>query len=162
MALNLNVRHLEEQPVRFEGTLDAAELDLDRVDDLIRPAGPMRYAFEASRQERGILLQGILEMDFQCDCARCLAAYPLSVRLDGWVCLLPSEGEEAAAAHGDCVDLTPYLREDMFLALPQRPLCKPDCVGLLGREPASAPASKALRAWEGPASVWQELDRSRF
>jgi uncharacterized metal-binding protein YceD (DUF177 family) len=28
------------------------------------------------------------------------------------------------------VDLTPQIREDILLELPQRPLCQPDCRGL--------------------------------
>jgi len=166
MTLSLNVRHIELHPIRLEGVLEAADLGFDRLDDLIHPAGPLRYDFEAERQERGILLQGTIAMDFWCDCARCLGRYELRVRLEPWVCLLPWQGEEAVVLHGDCVDLTPYLRDDMVLALPQRPLCRPECGGLQGREPtsASAPASNsnAPGAWTGPASAWRELDRLNF
>jgi len=162
MSLSLNIRHLEQHPVQFEGTLDPAELNLDRLDELIHPVGPVRYEFQAARQERGILLQGWVTLELRCDCARCLEPFQLPIRLDPWICLLPWEGEEAVIVRGDCVDLTPYLRDDMVLALPQRPLCKPECRGLQGREPTSAPASNSPSAWNGTTSAWQELDRLSF
>jgi uncharacterized protein len=162
MSLTLNIRHLEVRTVAFEGAMDCVELALDGVDELVRPAGPLNYAFEAVRHERGILLQGVLGMDFSCECARCLTPFPLKISLDPWVSLLPWEGEDAVVVTGDFVDLTPYLREDMVLALPQRPLCKPECGGLPGRTPASMTPSKTPNSWDGPAPAWQELDKLRF
>ena len=54
--------------------------------------------------------------------------YPLGARaLDGH---LPLEGEEAVSVVNDCVDLTPYVREDILLEFPQHPLCEPECRGL--------------------------------
>jgi uncharacterized metal-binding protein YceD (DUF177 family) len=55
----------------------------------------------------------------------------------------------------DCVDLTPYLREDIFLALPQHPLCATDCQGLLGEfgRKTSTPSGKDR------TSPWGELDK---
>ena len=52
------------------------------------------------------------------------------VRVDPWIADLPLVGEEKVAVDNDCVDLTPYLREDILLAFPQHPLCEPDCRGL--------------------------------
>jgi uncharacterized metal-binding protein YceD (DUF177 family) len=61
--------------------------------------------------------------------------------------------------HNDCVDLTPYLREDMVLELPQRPLCSPECRGLVDSPQRSEPSPDATPNWEGPASTWRELDK---
>ena len=64
--------------------------------------------------------------------------------LDAAICRC--EGEDRVAVDNDCVDLTPYLREDILLEFPQHPLCKPECRGLKktstgkakpGRQPAS-------------------------
>ena len=42
---------------------------------------------------------------------------------------MPLEGEEKANVINDLVDLTPYLREDIVLAFPQHPLCRPNAAG---------------------------------
>ena len=44
-----------------------------------------------------------------------------------WTLHLPLEGEDKVTVENDCVDLTPFVREDILLEFPQHPLCKPDC-----------------------------------
>jgi uncharacterized metal-binding protein YceD (DUF177 family) len=158
MPLILNVRHLEANPVQFEGELDNAELSMEHLDELMRPSGPLRYAFAAERHERGILLQGHLAWPLAFECARCLRPFNQLLQLDPWVCLLPWEGEDAAVVRNDCVDLTPYLREDILLELPQRPLCSQECGGLIVGSPLSLSSPEAAPNWTGPASLWRELD----
>jgi uncharacterized protein len=159
MPLILNVRHLEANPVRFEGELDTQELAVENLDELIHPAGPLRYAFDAERHERGVLLQGRLAWPLAFECARCLRAFDRVLEVDPWMCLLVWEGEDAVVVHNDCVDLTPYLREDMVLELPQRPLCSPECRGLVVSPGGSGHSLDAAPNWEGPASTWRELDK---
>jgi uncharacterized metal-binding protein YceD (DUF177 family) len=58
------------------------------------------------------------------------------------------------AVANDCVDLTPFVREDMLLEFPRHPLCKPDCGGLKTK------TGKVRKNADGIApSVWTELDK---
>ena len=57
---------------------------------------------------------------------------------------------------GDFVDLTPSLREDIFLAFPQHPLCTPECQGML-RGHSCREASEGNTG--GSASPWADLDK---
>jgi uncharacterized protein len=67
-------------------------------------------------------------------------------------------GEERVAVVNDCVDLTPYVREDILLEFPQHPLCEPECRGL--PKPEIGQAKKGSGAGPiGPASAWAELDK---
>ena len=59
---------------------------------------------------------------------------------------LPLEGEEEVPVINDCVDLTPYMREDILLAFPQHPLCEPDCGGLQAQPGQSERTSGASRS----------------
>jgi len=43
MALEINVRQLENAAIALEGDLEAAALDLDTRDDLVRVSGQLRY-----------------------------------------------------------------------------------------------------------------------
>jgi uncharacterized protein len=157
----MEVRHVLD-PVEYDGVLDLAELEVEGLDELMRPAGPLRYHFVVERHEQGVLLQGELEWVFECECARCLKPFRHVIRLDSWTNLLPFEGEEAVEFVNDCVDLTPYLREDMVLELPQRPLCRADCGGLQEATTSSAPEAKPDRNWGEGQAAWQALDKLKI
>jgi uncharacterized metal-binding protein YceD (DUF177 family) len=70
---------------------------------------------------------------------------------------VPLAGEEKAPVNNDCVDLTPFLREDMLLEFPPHPLCKPDCGGLKkGQAPKTGGQDVAASA------AWAELDKLKL
>jgi uncharacterized protein len=162
MPLVLNIRQLEHGARRFEGELCVEELSLENLDELVRPAGPLSYAFWVDRHERGLLLEGQLELPLECECARCLSPFCRKQKVENWTCLLPLFGEEKAPINNDCVDLTPYLREDIVLSLPQRPLCQPDCAGLPSPAEASSPDQATSRPSWGKSSAWAKLDELEF
>jgi uncharacterized metal-binding protein YceD (DUF177 family) len=54
--------------------------------------------------------------------------------------------------------LTPYLREDILLALPQHPLCEPECGGLKLPARAKDPEKTAGNT----ASAWDALDKLKL
>jgi uncharacterized metal-binding protein YceD (DUF177 family) len=56
------------------------------------------------------------------------------------------------------VNLTPYIREDILLALPQHPLCEPECGGL--KPPASLKDPGEMS--EKASSAWSELDKLKL
>ena len=159
MPVNLNVRKVKLEPVALAGEVALEELDLGPADELMRPNGPMHYDLVAEDQEEGILVRGRLSLRLDCLCARCLEPFVQECRVDDWACLLPWEGEDAVVVQNDCVDLTPPMREDIVLALPQRPLCNPECGGLPGRLPVSEAAPSAA---PGPSPAWCELDKLKF
>jgi uncharacterized metal-binding protein YceD (DUF177 family) len=75
-----------------------------------------------------------------------------------WSCHIPLEGEDQVAVDNDCVDLTPFLREDMLLEFPQHPVCKPDCAGLKKK----SKARKTDGQETAKPSVWSELDKLKL
>src|SRR6266513_2270764 len=141
MPMLFNIRHLEHQTVALRGELSAAELDLGGIDELIQADSPLHHDLVVERHERSILVQGRLELKLRCECVRCLKGFEYPMNFDAWSCLLPLEGEDKALVINDCVDLTPYVREDIALAFPQHPLCEPGCRGLLAASPNGARSS---------------------
>jgi uncharacterized metal-binding protein YceD (DUF177 family) len=55
--------------------------------------------------------------------------------------------------------LTPYLREDILLEMPQHPLCEAGCAGLPNR--AEQNKTKGASPTEG-SSAWSELNKLKF
>lgn len=110
------------------------ELDIGIEDSLVHLKEPLAYDLEVQQMEDGLLVQGTLRLTLDCECARCLKPFRHQLDFDGWAAHIPLQGEEKATIVNDVVDLTPYIREDIVLAFPQRPLCGPDCKGLPGAD----------------------------
>lgn len=161
MDLPLNLRHLDRGDVFLQGELSVEQLEFGDLDELFKAELPLKYAIGASKFESGILLRGELEIPLSCECARCLEPFESVVRIEDWGRLLPLDGEEAVPVLNDCVDLTPYLREDILLAFPQRPLCRPDCRGT-SRAVSGQSTPEAAVEPDRPktdASTWAALDK---
>ena len=159
MLVRFNVRHLEGQNLHLQDEISASEMDIDQLDELIHVRKPLHYELEVEKMERSILVQGRLDVKLDCECARCLKGFEYRLLLPGWACHLPLEGEEKVTISNDVVDLTPYIREDIVLAFPQHPLCKPDCKGL--ENPRKGSAADAQQS-ELTSSAWSELNKLKF
>ena len=74
---------------------------------------------------------------------------------------MPLKGEDSVQINKDTADLTPYLREDTFLAFPQHPLCGSECGGIA----TMAETGENPTHFEPPPDepkdekVWDELDK---
>jgi uncharacterized protein len=160
MPLLVNLRHLEKNDLKLEGELQAEELDINVGDEMVQLTKPLRYQLEVQKLAEGILARGKVVLPVACECVRCLKAFEHKLELRDWACHIPLEGEEKASIISDCVDLTPFLREDILLELPQHPLCKPDCGGLT--KPIAAKSKKTSPGATPDSSAWSELDKLKF
>ena len=162
MPLFVNLRHLEAHNVRLEGELPVEELDLNTRDEMIRAREPLQYDFEVQKLEDSLLAQGRLRLTLDCQCVRCLKPVKHTIKLENWALHLPLQGEEGALVVNDSVDLTPSVREDILLELPQHPLCDAECRGLPNS--ISGKATKPLKADqpETGSTTWSELNKLKF
>ena len=138
----------------LEGELTPEELDIGIEDSLVHVKEPLRYELDVQQMEDALLVQGALRVMLDCECARCLKPFRHNLHFEGWTAHIPLQGEEKAEVVNDVVDLTPYVREDIVLAFPQRPLCGPDCKGLPGTD-----ASKEAPLTSNP---WAELNKLKL
>lgn len=148
--MKVNLRHLEEHELHLKGELPVAELDFGLQDEMMQVREPVHYDLQVEQVANGVLVQGKLALKLDCQCVRCLKAFQKRVELPHWTMHLPLEGEEKATIDNDCIDLTPFMREDMLLEFPQHPVCTPDCAGLSKKERATGKVS---------GSAWKELDK---
>jgi uncharacterized protein len=155
MSLLVNLRLIERKSLRLEGELPAELLGLGQVDELIQAPQPLAFDLEVEKQGASLYVHGRIEVELECECARCLRRFRHRVCLDPYDLWVPLEGEESAVA-GDFVDLTPWVREDTLLGFPQRPLCGTDCQGLPG---VVVDAGGAGGEKSNSGSAWSELDR---
>ena len=157
MPLRVNLRHLERTDLSLKGELPVAELDIELRDEMMQLTKPLTYQLELQQMEDGLLVRGKLVLPLNCECVRCLKPFEYTLELKDWACLIPLSGEEAAPLDGDTVDLTPFLREDILLELPQHPLCKRDCGGL--KKPTGGKAKQTGPIDVKTSSAWDELEK---
>ena len=164
MALQFNVQNLERESLHLEGRLAVADLDLENVDELIHLKTPLDYDLEVEKLDNGFLVRGSLRLTLSCECSRCLKPFEEKLDLSEWACMLAVDGEEKVIINNDLIDLTPYIREDILLGFPQRPLCNVDCGGL-----KAGKTGKSNKVKETPGSgqddgpdTWSELNKLKF
>jgi uncharacterized protein len=155
--LLVNLRHLEAHEMHVQGELSAAELDFGLRDEMIRVEQPLRYDFIVEKMHDALLVTGSLQLILDCRCVRCLKSFEQRLVLEDWACHLPLAGGEKVPVNNDCVDLTPFVREDILLEFPQHPLCKPDCGGL-----KKGKAHKTGGKDVAMSSAWAELDKLKL
>lgn len=107
-------------------------------------AGPVSGKVRLQRTNRGILLRGALDASVRRTCSRCLEPFEEEVAVAlaeeflpsvdperGTPLAGPAPDEEALLLDGrHQIDLMPILRDELVLAEPMHPLCRPDCPGL--------------------------------
>lgn len=89
----------------------------------------------ATRIGGGLYVQGAVTSQLTLECVRCLTPFPLPVtleleetfRLAGHK---PHSDIPYAVSEDGWLDLAPLLREEIWVALPMKPLCRSDCRGL--------------------------------
>jgi len=160
MPLKFNIRHLEQKNLSLKGELPVSELGIEQLDEVIHPHQPLFYDLEVQKLDNAVLVQGSLGLNLECECVRCLKPFRQQLTLDDWASHLPLEGEDKAEVVNDTVDLTPYIREDIVLSLPQHPLCEPECKGL--PSPHKGLVSGGLEQLKPPSSAWSELNKLKL
>ena len=118
----------------------------------------MQYDLRLKNWTDACWCRGSLRLVLDCQCVRCLKPFTHELELKAWTCHLPLEGEDRVAVDNDCVDLTPFVREDMLLEFPQHPLCKPDCGGLKTK----TGKARKTGGWKLAPSAWAELDKLKL
>ena len=152
----------EYRDITVAGRLEGVTATLARLTD-----EPIRAPVRLESVVEGILVTGKVHGETVITCARCLKEVPSGVDVE--LCELftapghAPEGkqEDSYAVSGTEVDLEPMLRDAVALALPLKPLCKEDCLGLCsacGRE-LSGEACDCVQEETDPR--WAALDSLR-
>lgn len=133
--LQVDLRELARGPVETRAEL-AAEDPLF-ADLGVTLAAPVQVSGRLQATGEGrFYWQGRFRTAVQAECRRCLKELLLPV--DAEVGALFSQEQDALddpdafplPPHAEVVDVTPALREEMFLAVPRYVECRPDCKGL--------------------------------
>lgn len=159
MPLLINLQELEDHDKPLCGELPSEEVEFDIDDDVTTPAQTLMFELNAHSLPDALLVRGKLHLDLHCKCVRCMEPFLYSIDFPDWICHIPTEGEDKAPIIKGCVDLTPYIREDMLLAFPQHPLCRENCPGLLTKDSKKSEDSSDD---DGSSSPWDQLNQLKL
>src|SRR5437762_3309282 len=143
-----------------------------RLGDALPVVGPVRGSARFTRTQQGVVAQCTLRAMVQLECSRCLE--PASIDLETTAAelfrpslnvltgapLAPAEDEALQIDERHVLDLTEMARQYFLLALPLRPVCRPDCRGLCpdcGADLNVAECSCPADAAAGPFAQLAEL-----
>jgi uncharacterized protein len=104
----------------------AVGIDDDRL------SGDVVVAVELESTLDDIVVSGLLSVAWSDECRRCLRSLSgtLEVDVDERYSVHPDPTGDAFPITGGQIDLAPMVREEILLAIPDAPLCRPDCPGL--------------------------------
>ena len=122
--MKINVKRIPMDGEILRGTEPSSIMELDEAD--VRFKHEVAYDLFAQIQGSALLVTGTLRTPATLRCSRCVAVFEQPLTVSHFVFHQELHGE-------DFVDLTPNIREDIILELPQRALCAEGCKGLCPR-----------------------------
>lgn len=164
-----------DEPLRFAIPLHLGVAALDR--EPLVAISPLEMSGEVLRIEGGYALSARLVYEGQLECSRCLVAYPFQEDDAFSLVLYPrrpeSTEEEVELLQEDLdalfyddpvVPLEPIAEERVQMALPMKPLCRPDCKGLcagcgkdLNQGPCGCSHEAADPRWEALRALKEKV-----
>ncbi|MEW5975229.1 MAG: DUF177 domain-containing protein [Acidobacteriota bacterium] len=139
--MRIDIRELDLGPLNLRGSIRAEELSLDPSE--VALPGKIEVEVVAERQASNIRVRGHFATEIEVACSRCLEAVHLPLISDfdqfyqsnaehhlmGEI-ELSEKDTELGFFSGDCIDVSDIIREQILLALPMKPMCREDCLGL--------------------------------
>ena len=142
----VNVAPLLKEPIGEQVEYHVAESPIDPKGENsgLLEAGAVSIEAEivGTHTNPGVYFEGAADASLQATCSRCLIPIETPVHADFAEQYYARFGVESGQPLGEAptdaktigsdfkVDLTPLLREELFLAAPFAPLCREDCKGL--------------------------------
>lgn len=142
--MRYNVAQLLKSQTGGRRRLELKE-EIGHLDPDLDPARPLEGSVVLMRTSQGILVTGELHTALETECRRCLEPVEVEVqleleeefipvvRIDGSpVDDIPEEDRDEALLidNHQILDLTEVIRQGLWLAMPEKTLCRPDCAGL--------------------------------
>ena len=137
----LNLRKIHAAHERFEKVYEPGAFGTDQ--DGFKVAAQVTLTFDVYKDKDQFRLVGRVQTTLELPCSRCLEPFTWSVDAAFDLRYQPhstnaGEGETeveeddltTAFYEHDAIDLGHLMREQMYLALPMKPLCRDDCRGL--------------------------------
>jgi uncharacterized protein len=146
--MRFNVAQLIRGPIGQKREYHLEE-DITDLDPDLTPVAPLTGVIQFTRTSQGILVTGRAETTLEFTCDRCLEPYRQDVAVEleeefyptvdpgetplDEVSDIDREDEALRIDEHHTLDLWEVVRQNLMLAVPVHPVCRPDCAGLCPR-----------------------------
>jgi uncharacterized protein len=144
-ATQLDLRRITSPEVSLDRLITADEVRQEHQD--LRPLGDVALSGRVVKKGDRYQLTGRLLATLELECSRCLELFRLPIDVEVDLSYVPEPEPQAVAAPSDEIELTDedlttayykddvldlahMVREQFYLAMPMRPLCRDTCRGL--------------------------------
>ena len=139
--------------------------EVAQAGDPYRIAAPVHLELEIHKDKEKFRLAGRVRTELELSCSRCLEPFRMPVDAPFDLRYLPAsemateeerelqdEDVETSYYRDDRIDLNELMREQFYLGLPMKPLCRDDCRGLCGQcgTNLNTGTCECAPAWEDP------------
>src|SRR5262245_29133811 len=136
----INLKDIQREPLAIDASLSVGDLEGPGGERM--PVRDARLRGEASRGDHGVDLEAALTATVGVLCSRCTETLSVPIETDVSLTLVPAGERTAAGEEPDededrrfevedgKADLESIAREQIYLALPLKPICREDCKGL--------------------------------
>jgi uncharacterized protein len=146
--MRLELSHIRQPETEFTKVLQPAEVQGE--DEEYRITAPVALQMVIHKDHDRFRLVGTVKTELELACSRCLEPYRMAIDREFDLRYLPATTGEAASRENsedegdevedddvamtfyreEQIDLNELLREQFYLALPMKPLCRDDCQGI--------------------------------
>ena len=139
--MRIEVEKLNKEGASFAHLYEPEEITLD--DEQVRLLESPEIRFHAERNGQNVHLRGTLSAVAEVGCDRCLKQVAVPIETDFDVTYIPLADDDAEDAtelneddlsasvyDNETIDVDELVREQIFLAMPTRILCRDECKGL--------------------------------
>ncbi len=187
MKKELHFKNLEEEQVENWGISleeippEGLKIEFEEVKFLsedIKILSPFKGVLELKKQGIEVKLTGFLQGKIELVCDRCLSEFGYKIKHKFEVLLKPVaslnvEGEkelqeedmEVSFFENSWIDFAGILREEIFLSVPYKKLCKKDCKGLCpvcGKNLNKSTCGCEVKKKESPFAVLKEIFKGKL
>ena len=142
--MQLDLTRFHEGTNHFSRTFQPDEVG--QAGEAYRVVEPVHLDVQIHKDKERFRIAGTVNTRLELGCSRCLEPFTLPIDSAFDLRYLPAEAEnssrdnddrevgeddlDASVYRDDRIDLNELLREQFYLALPMKPLCRDDCAGL--------------------------------
>ncbi len=157
-GLLFHVADLVDRPGEQRADSGAVALDITVGDAVVRGVAEVSVGLHGI--DGGVMARFQVMAPIELVCTRCLTSWEETLEVTATQVFEREPDEDGyALGRDDTIDLTGPVRDEVALAIPVRPLCRPDCAGLcptcgtdLNRDPCGGheePTSSPFAALQG-------------
>ena len=140
-ALTVDILRIPDEGLPLDVAVGAEELRLPQAAEVTFP-NPVRILGRLTQVAKQVYFQGAISGTMSAPCSRCVEPAAQDFEVETQVMFLPPSADEDAEAvgledepdvyvhDGMKLDLAPPVYDQVVLAFPVQPLCRPDCAGL--------------------------------